>query len=284
MRANINKVKQHIKESGGNLDQPYVVDCDSSRQKSCQMKNISPCSISSRNKGHWLIHRNRRMNIKEMMRLQGIDPKSFKQVVPDSVMGQQLGNAMSVNVVERILSRALVAAGLVQKPNLKFSKLNLTRWETGQGLAAIRPKVDLKRIDIACNNNKDNLKSSMINKIAHVQQDMKWPEKDEMYVMATHSQRKLMVDSGASVHMVNEVDLSEEELSTRRKLDEPYSLRSATQVVWVTECVEVWIHELEIMITACLTDIIGCPCVLSLGKLVNENRLGWHWTPGKTPY
>ena len=45
MSANINKAKQHIKESGGNLEQPYVVDCDASRQKSCHMKNISPCLI-----------------------------------------------------------------------------------------------------------------------------------------------------------------------------------------------------------------------------------------------
>ena len=57
-----------------------------------------------------------------MMRLQGIHPDKFKQVVPDSVMGQQLGNAMSVNDVDRILENGLGAAGLTQKSCLKSSK------------------------------------------------------------------------------------------------------------------------------------------------------------------
>ena len=52
MQANINTAKRRIKESGGNLDQPYVVDCDASKQKSHYMKNVSPCLIKSRNKGH----------------------------------------------------------------------------------------------------------------------------------------------------------------------------------------------------------------------------------------
>ena len=55
------------------------------------------------------------MNIKEMMRLQGIDPENFKQVVSDSVMGQQVGNAMSFNVIELILVNALEAAGLTRQ-------------------------------------------------------------------------------------------------------------------------------------------------------------------------
>ena len=124
MQANINSAKQRIKESGGNLDQPYVVDCNASRQKSNPLYDIPPCIATSRNRGHWLIHKNRRMNVKEMMRLHGIDPDNFNQVVSDSVMGQQLGNAMSVNVVERIIVNSLGAAGLVRKSCLKTSKIN----------------------------------------------------------------------------------------------------------------------------------------------------------------
>ena len=140
MSMNINTAKQRILESGGNLDQPYVVDCDASKRKSCYMKNVSPCLTRSRNRGHWLLHKNRRMSIKEMMRLQGIDPDKFKQVVPDSVMGQHIGNAMSVNVIERILSRALKAAGLLKDSCLKNQKHKLDRWETGEGIAELRPK------------------------------------------------------------------------------------------------------------------------------------------------
>ena len=86
------------------------------------------------------------MSIREMMRLQGIDPDKFKQVVSDSVMGQQLGNAMSVNVIERILARALRAAGLVHLPCLKDGRTKLDRWETGVGFDAIRPKASTNMI------------------------------------------------------------------------------------------------------------------------------------------
>ena len=42
-----------------------------------------------------------------------------------------------------------------------------------------------------------------------------------MYLMTTGSARKMMLDSGASHHMVNIDDLSEEELATRRDLSTP---------------------------------------------------------------
>ena len=41
-----------------------------------------------------------------------MNPDDFKQVVPDAQWRKQLGNAMSVNVVERLLARLLPAAGL----------------------------------------------------------------------------------------------------------------------------------------------------------------------------
>ena len=82
-----------------------------------------------------------------------------------------------------------------------------------------------------------------------------------------------MLDSGASHHMVNIDDLSEEELATRRDLSAPIAMRSATQVIWVTECVDIWIYELGITVVAALTEIDGCPCVLSLGKLLDQTVL-----------
>ena len=106
--ANIHSAENSIKESGGNLQQPFIVDCDASRQKSRYTYNYSPCITRSRNRGHWLIHKNRRMTIREMMRLQGVDPVTFVQVVSDSVMGQQLGNAMSVNVIEQVMANVLL--------------------------------------------------------------------------------------------------------------------------------------------------------------------------------
>ena len=53
-----------------------------------------------------------------MMKLQGYDNnpkgKRFLVNISDHRMGHVLGNAMSVNVLERILVRALFAAGLTK--------------------------------------------------------------------------------------------------------------------------------------------------------------------------
>ena len=48
-----------------------------------------------------------------MLRLQGIDPEHVIIVVSRTQIGYQIGNAMSQNVVERLLVRCLPAANLV---------------------------------------------------------------------------------------------------------------------------------------------------------------------------
>merc|ERR1719394_1927258 len=65
------------------------------------------------------------MNVGEMLRLQGMDRLSFKQVVTDRQMGAQIGNAMSQNVIERILCKLLPAAGLVAA-----NTVPVDRWQT----------------------------------------------------------------------------------------------------------------------------------------------------------
>lgn len=52
------------------------------------------------------------MNRDEMLRLQGFQPRQFRTVVSPSEVGKQCGNAMSVNVLERVLVNLLPAAGL----------------------------------------------------------------------------------------------------------------------------------------------------------------------------
>merc|ERR1719421_1318591 len=59
-----------------------------------------------------------------MMRLQGMNPTTFKLAVSQAQIGRQLGNTMSVNVLERLFVRLLPAAGLARKvPD---------RWENGE--------------------------------------------------------------------------------------------------------------------------------------------------------
>ena len=76
------------------------------------------------------------MTKEEMFRLQGMDPTIFNAVIPDTHLGQQLGNAMSVNVIERILQRSLAAANIY--------KMGTDRWETGKGLERLQSTIGKK--------------------------------------------------------------------------------------------------------------------------------------------
>ena len=69
----------------------------------------------SRGGGHWITSRGRCMNVDEQLRCQGMEARSkrFKQVISDRQLCSQIGNAMSQNVVERLLVKLLPAAGLV---------------------------------------------------------------------------------------------------------------------------------------------------------------------------
>ena len=72
--------------------------------------DICPCLLT-RNK-IWITNRGRLLNIRERCRLQGMNPDKLNQVVTDAQWCKQLGNAFSVNVVERLLARLLPAVGL----------------------------------------------------------------------------------------------------------------------------------------------------------------------------
>mmetsp|Transcript_59158 Transcript_59158/g.95678 ORF Transcript_59158/g.95678 Transcript_59158/m.95678 type:complete len:369 (-) Transcript_59158:198-1304(-) len=113
---NVKKVVKDLVKAGSDpLNQPFVLDCDSSCGWASFMKARTPCMTVSRAAGHWVTNRGRRMRTDEMMRLQGMDEKGFVQVVSDRQLGKQVGNAMSQNILERIMVRLLPAAGLVPR-------------------------------------------------------------------------------------------------------------------------------------------------------------------------
>merc|ERR1719265_2766634 len=66
-----------------------------------------------------------------MMRLQGMNPAEFNLAVTEGQLGRQLGNTMSVNVLERLLVRVLPAAKLARKRDVT------DRWENGQAIKAL---------------------------------------------------------------------------------------------------------------------------------------------------
>merc|ERR1719331_836869 len=115
------------------LKVPYVVDCDSSGDRMKWMKETSPCITCSRAAGHWVTSRGRRLTKDEMMRLQGMRPERFKKAVSDRQLGIQIGNAMSVNILERLFVRALPAAGLVAHNTL------IDHWEHGKPPSTLTP-------------------------------------------------------------------------------------------------------------------------------------------------
>ncbi len=59
-----------------------------------------------------------------------MDPTQFDVRVPDRSLGQQIGNAMSVNVVERVLLKALKAASLIADDSID-------QWESREAISRI---------------------------------------------------------------------------------------------------------------------------------------------------
>lgn len=124
----INALRRYAKEDP--FKETFIVDCDSTVSRSGTMKGLSPCITCGRGKGHWVTSRGRRLLKEEMFRLQGMNPSTFKVAVPESELGKQLGNTMSVNVLERLFVRLLPAAGLCGSLR--------DRWADGSALKVLR--------------------------------------------------------------------------------------------------------------------------------------------------
>lgn len=110
---NVKQVLKSLKGKGP-LKNTYVIDLDASVRFRSVMKDRTMCMTKSRASGFWVTTRGRRMTVDEMLRCQGME-RCFKQVVSDRALGAQIGNAMSQNIIERLLIRLLPAAGLVSK-------------------------------------------------------------------------------------------------------------------------------------------------------------------------
>eukprot|EP00427_Karlodinium_veneficum_P015886 CAMPEP_0169122590 /NCGR_PEP_ID=MMETSP1015-20121227/33312_1 /TAXON_ID=342587 /ORGANISM="Karlodinium micrum, Strain CCMP2283" /LENGTH=360 /DNA_ID=CAMNT_0009185829 /DNA_START=124 /DNA_END=1206 /DNA_ORIENTATION=+ len=103
-----------LKEGKDPFRTTYCYDAESTPKFATAAEDRTPCITYRRASGHWVTTRGRRMNVDEMLRLQGME-RCFKQVVSNRQLGEQIGNAMSQNVIERIFIKLLPAAGLVQR-------------------------------------------------------------------------------------------------------------------------------------------------------------------------
>ena len=75
------------------------------------------------------------MRTEEQMRFQGIDPSSFKKDVSEPELQKQIGNAMSLCVIERLLNKVIAAAGFLnqERPD---------RWENGEAIKELEESKD----------------------------------------------------------------------------------------------------------------------------------------------
>jgi site-specific DNA-cytosine methylase len=108
----------------GLRQESLVIDLHAGQNFQHWTRGYTPCLTAARckSKGYYVTRLSRCLTIADMLLLQGmrsdrIDWRSLN--VPEGSFGHMIGNSMSVNVLERLLPRVLVAAGLLAKDKLK---------------------------------------------------------------------------------------------------------------------------------------------------------------------
>ena len=94
--------------------------------------------------------------------------------------------------------------------------------------------------------------------------------------------REFVVDSGASMHMISEKDLSDAEMDTLTKSCSPTIVITANGEVQTNEEATVYVKELDIFLTMKVLE--DTPAVLSLGKLCDEHGYSYEWINGQKPH
>ena len=95
-------------------------------------------------------------------------------------------------------------------------------------------------------------------------------------------EREFVVDSGASMHMISQKDLSDAEIDTLTKSCSPTIVITANGEVQTHEEATVYVKELDLFLTVKVLD--NTPAVLSLGKLCDENGCSYEWINGQKPH
>ena len=93
-------------------DDDFIIDADCSAKFRTHPRAVSPCLLRSRPRGFWAVNRGRRLSAAETGLLQGIGTQSIRHNLTDNSFRAACGNAMSINVLTRVMSRLLQCAGL----------------------------------------------------------------------------------------------------------------------------------------------------------------------------
>jgi hypothetical protein len=118
-KAVLKKALSQIVDAGGNPQKEFwMIDVCASDEWASWSKDCSPCVTRSRGpNGFWITHKdyNGMMTVDEVMALQGFDAQRMqweKSGLSKTAFGHALGDAMSMNVLKKVLRSARIAAGL----------------------------------------------------------------------------------------------------------------------------------------------------------------------------
>ena len=200
-----------------------------------------------------------------MFRLQGMDPTKFKVSVSQKSLGQQIGNAMSVNVVERVIQSTLKAVGLLDQAAPD-------RWATGEALSQLKASKG-KTFYKLVKNYAEGTKRMVFELGEPAASPAKRPESSDI---------RFIADTGASLHLVDRKSLTEAQLQRMKKAPKATALNTANGLVWSTDVIDLYIKELNIYITAHVLE--STVPVLSIGLLVKEHNFDFIWRKATGPY
>ena len=94
-------------------------------------------------------------------------------------------------------------------------------------------------------------------------------------------ERKFVVDSGASMHILSRKDLNSAELEAVKVSKSPTTDVAANGEVQTNEEATVHVKELDLFVTVKLLE--DTPAILSLGKLCEGREYSYEWTSGQKP-
>lgn len=124
-RENVLREHHRLHKSGIPLHEAFpIIDCDASKDWCGKGSPFAPCLTRSRRQGYWSIAHGARLSIASCDRLQGISYGSVSWPTNNGDAISLLGNAMSKNVLDRVLHMAFTCIGLA-------AEIGDDRWATG---------------------------------------------------------------------------------------------------------------------------------------------------------
>ena len=196
------------------------------------------------------------------MFFQAMNSSSLHKTCSDSEMGKLIGNAMSVNVVERVLLSLFTIVGIL--PNSSVDRWKSMSIESIFGIASSNTIVSAD----------SNTPVSAFDADGHAAASRR------PYCIQS-SDTKCIVDTGASEHIISRKDLSPSELRTIRKSEYKVDFQIANDLTSSDTIVDIYIQDFYLYVTAWVFE--DSPPLVSAGKLVEDYDAKFSWSLAEGP-